>query len=881
MKIKNKKKQPFKDLSLYFKKFLENKSLIILIIILFPGAIFLSPILYKYAYQNTNKLPISKELKARIKDTLPFQLVQSDFKANVPLNTIKGILQRSDPLIIDIKFKDYKKLQNKRNKALKTGILFKDGDDYVSANMKYKNNYYKVKLRLKGDWVDHLAGKKWSFRVKVSDQKTLLGMRKFSLQSPKTRNYINEWIFHQLMKYENVPSLRYKFVPLILNGENYGIYAIEEHFDKILVESNNFKEGPIIRMSEDIYWEEIQRGTSPNEVSATFFKSNPEPFKEKQILNNPILQKQLIKANNLLIGFQKEDLKTSDAFDIDSLAKYFAIVDITNGQHSSVWTNLVFYYNPVLSKLMPIGFDAVPRRDEISQISIEEIRKYKFFEDNEFVARYVEYLEKFSSEDYLKNFELHITDEYKDNMNLLYKSFPALISNFESMYINQNTINKKINPIKPINGYLENFNKNTKELLISIGNNQNLPIQINGIAYKNKLIFIPNKKTIIKGTRRDNFVNYSYHSFILNQNIDPSNLLNNYDNEIQISFNILGSNTKRQAKINKYPRGNIDDLINDYVRKQSNFKSFKFIEYDSSKNLIFVKQGEWNLSETLILPQKHKLIIRSGTTLNLQKGASIISFGSIDLRGSNESPINIFGTQSGNAFIVLNSREESYLQNVHFKNLSSPKDESWSISGAVTFYESPVNFNLCIFEKNNSEDGLNLIRSDFKLTNSTFLDSKSDALDIDFSDGIISSLSMVNSGNDALDISGANVLVTELYIDKAEDKGISIGEASILNGKNILISGAEIAIASKDLSIFEASNIKVKSSKLAYVAFQKKPEFGPGNINITKQEISDTYKDYLLEKGSSIIIDGSSKAVNTLNVEKVLYGNIYGKKSGI
>ena len=881
MKIKSKKTQDIKRLGLYLKKILTKKSFIFSITILFPGTIFLSPIIYRFAYQNASKIPISKEVRAIIKDSIPFQLVQSDFRANLPINTIKGILQKSDPLIIDIKFKEYKKLQEKRNKALKTGILFKDGDDFIKAKINYKNETYKVKLRLKGDWVDHLAGKKWSFRVKVSDQKTLFGMRKFSLQSPKTRNYINEWTFHKLMKYENVPSLRYKFVPLILNGENYGIYAIEEHFDKILVESNKYKEGPIIRMSEDIYWEEMQRGSSPNEVSSTFLKSSPQPFKEKQTLNNPILKNQFIKANNLLTEFQNNNLKTSDVFDIDSLAKYFAIIDITNGQHSSVWTNLVFYYNPILSKLMPIGFDAVPRRDQISQLSIEEVRKYKFFEDKKFVSKYIEYLEKFSSEKYLKTFESHIQESYKDNMNLLYKSFPALTSNLKSMYINQKIINKKIDPVKPINAYIEDYNENSKELIIAAGNNQNLPIQINGIWHKNKLIFSPKKKTIIEGTRKDHFVNYSLHSLILEDKSDISSLINDYDEKFLIGYNIIGSKNERKVPINRYSRGNFEDLINDYVRKPSNFKNLKFIEYDSNNSSIFIKPGEWTLSESLILPPNHRLIIRSGTTLKLNKGASIITFGSIDLRGTKDRPINILGDQSGNSFIVLNSKTESSLENFHFKYLSSPKEQNWAISGAVTFYESPVEFNYCIFEKNNSEDGLNLVRSNFKLRNSTFLDSKSDALDIDFSDGIIGNLSMVNSGNDALDISGASIVLNELYIDRAEDKGISIGEESFLKAENIIISGAEIAVASKDLSLFQASNININSSKVGYVAFQKKPEFGPGRIIIKKSEIKNTNEDYLLEKGSSINFDGFEKKVNTLNVEKVLYGNIYGKKSGI
>ena len=61
-------------------------------------------------------------------------------------------------------------------------------------------------------------------------------------------------MFLKLLKEEGLPSLRYQFRPLILNGEYMGIYAIEEHFDKILLESNSFKEAQILKLSESLMW---------------------------------------------------------------------------------------------------------------------------------------------------------------------------------------------------------------------------------------------------------------------------------------------------------------------------------------------------------------------------------------------------------------------------------------------------------------------------------------------------------------------------------------------------------------------------------------------------------------------------------------------------
>ena len=54
---------------------------------------------------------------------------------------------------------------------------------------------------------------------------------------------MNEWFLHQFVAYSGLLALRYDFVQLYLNGDNLGIYALEEHFEKELIENNNRREG--------------------------------------------------------------------------------------------------------------------------------------------------------------------------------------------------------------------------------------------------------------------------------------------------------------------------------------------------------------------------------------------------------------------------------------------------------------------------------------------------------------------------------------------------------------------------------------------------------------------------------------------------------------
>jgi len=80
----------------------------------------------------------------------------------------------------------------------------------------------------------------------------VFGMRRFSLQKPAMRNYLNEWCFLEHLRSEDVPAPRYTFINFAFNGEDWGVYAVEESFSKELLESQHRLEGPIVKLDEKI-----------------------------------------------------------------------------------------------------------------------------------------------------------------------------------------------------------------------------------------------------------------------------------------------------------------------------------------------------------------------------------------------------------------------------------------------------------------------------------------------------------------------------------------------------------------------------------------------------------------------------------------------------
>ncbi len=103
--------------------------------------------------------------------------------------------------------------------------------------------------------MDHLEGNKWSFRIKLKGNNSYYGLKKFSIQDPSTRSFMMEWFAHQLFEKEDILTTRYQFKVVYINGVNKGVYALEEHFNKRLLEYRNQREGPIVKFDESGIWQ--------------------------------------------------------------------------------------------------------------------------------------------------------------------------------------------------------------------------------------------------------------------------------------------------------------------------------------------------------------------------------------------------------------------------------------------------------------------------------------------------------------------------------------------------------------------------------------------------------------------------------------------------
>lgn len=452
-----------------------------------------------------------------------------------------------DAIQLTFNEKAFQKLEKKRFKALAKGILETNDADYVPAVVTFKGVNYKSEVRLKGDWTDHLKGEKWSFRVKLKGDKTILGMRKFSIHHPQTRGfyYTAEWLYLKAIKREHLMGLRYAYLEGAIhvkmkNDSTYltrevGLYALEEAFDKRTIESNNAKESVILKFSENNFWNEVGKsievGSSLGYKWSDFMnyglvsktKYEIMPFSEVKIVRDTTMFKYFKLGRNLLEDVYLGKRPIDEAFDVKKLAMQNAILNLFGAAHGTYLINLRFYYNPITSKLEPIAFDGN---------SGLKLKKYEHFlflnkvKDSVYLKELAYALDKVRRPEYLED----LLEEYKEEMAVfekpLKKEFHSRGLSKINLAYNQEFLKNELIILK--NRYnLEDINIELES--VRDIETPKVPLWINNRIILNKTVKNRNKKAVYSMTRKN--TSSSSYSVINNINV-------NYGRQYKVSINL-------------------------------------------------------------------------------------------------------------------------------------------------------------------------------------------------------------------------------------------------------------------------------------------------------------------------------------------------------
>ena len=807
---------------------------------------------------------------------------------NIIEHYFKGLLSQPEELSVHLKHIDYQRIAYGVENARERKLITNDDKDEVNGYLEYNGQKYEISIRLKGMILDHVRSDKWSFRIKLKDNKTIFGMEKFSLHSPETRSHIHEWVFQKALQYEDLISLRYKFVKINLNGKYLGIYALEEHFNKRLIENNNKREGIIVK--PDMLRNRDGEQVNINATHVNISDYSLFVYQKGKVLSDTTLNNSYHHLSKRLQLFRKHKIPSRSIIDYESTSKYFALSTIFGAQHGHVPLNFVFYYNPVTDLIEPIGYDGnvaryleryggmitSPNNAYHNDIFVESGVTENLFNSKEFYTMYVHQLKRMTDDDYLINYFKKIDEELNKNLGFLYKEYPYFDFFKRDFYsANVNYIKKQLYNEKLVNAIFFNHD-GLDRISLKIDNLKDISINVLGLELGRDMVYKTNNETIIKPTMLDEPPLVRFYAPLYSE---PSVL---FENELKLVYQVLGLDSIFKVDVDQVPFDYFKEhnLSENNYYKGSTINQYSFLDLDSLTNTIVVHSGKYKITGDLVIPKDYIFTLEPGVELDLLENGKIISYSTIQFLGTQKQPIIIHSSDStGQGITLINAKGESIFKYVFFDNLCNLSMRGWEMTGAVNFYESDVRIFNCVFSNNFSEDALNIIRSEYEINNTSFSKIKSDAFDSDFSNGIISNSTFNYIGNDAVDISGSTLNINNIFIDGAGDKGISVGEKSLLDGSTLTIKNSAIGVTSKDLSEINLSKVNMSDLQVGFTAFQKKPEYGPGSIIITDLTINNMEIPFLIEEGSSMIYE--NKHIENVNgkVEDILYGNVFGKSS--
>jgi len=746
-------------------------------------------------------------------------------------------LDKLDELHIYFDKQGMRKVNQKREEALKKGILQSSDDDWVKAKLTENDSLSNdVNVRLKGDWTDHLKGDYWSYRIKMPKDKSWNRMQVFSLQDPETRSYLDEWIYHKALEKVDVITPRYGFVKFSQNNQDPVLYAYEEHFDKQIAEFKNRREGVIVKFSEDYLWNQRLRNKDIHNKDIhqnVIHNADILPFKAGKTLKDPKLTEQFERAQDLMDAYRNRSAPANEVFDMDLMAKYYAITDIFDANHSAIWHNLRFYYNPVTRKLEPIGFDGYTESGHYriyvklffaefmsSEYEDEWSAFYKYiFRDEEFIRYHTPAMMKYSSDDFINELLEENDDEIFKLETLIRRSTKPDYEFDENAILKRaRIINRNITPFNENSVKVFREKDSDGKIKTFASNYHSLPIEVIG-GQKSKKWF-PIKvgaSTIVRSNGRKMPPSYT--------RIEVSPTDNYVFFKLPETDEIFYSTIKDWRRPGQLRISNSQNSLLTIPLPQD--------AYYLQDSMVIIRSGNHQINKPMIIPKGYSLILKGDTNIDIIDKAYILSYGPLFAQGSIESPIFIQSSdKSAQGITIIKASKKSILNFTSITNLNTLEENEWQLTGAVTFYESDVEMTQVTIANNHCEDALNIIRSTFSIKELNINNTFADGFDCDFCKGKLFKSYLHHTGNDGLDFSGSYIEVENTRLETIGDKGISAGEEATLIVTDVTIDGARIGVASKDLSTVKIVRMSLKNCQEGFAAYRKKPEFGGGVINV-------------------------------------------------
>lgn len=729
--------------------------------------------------------------KAYFDDLLVEKVVEQE---NQPLSDKIPVLQ------IDIANSDWNSILHQRTRALEKGILLEENEQPVSMTLTFNQRSSEGEIRLKGDWIDHLLGEEWSFRIRCNDSVGVNGHTEFSIMRLQARDYLREWMFKKALRQEGILTPDYQFVRVVLRGKDMGLMVLEGVPNSFMLEHQERRDGPVLKWDESGFWEAKTRSFSS--PSAPVFKGKwnvPKLEQRKKWMEQA--------EGGVALHSLQEWEQNAAPRNIEIWAKYYALVDLFQAYHGLVWHNQRFYFNPVTHALEPIAIDGFTSEGiyQIDERPImawglqsqspwekDALQPFGLFRNPAFSKAYFQYLNKYSQPEFLHRL-------WKANGAEMQKLTAAIQTKRKHYQLPRAATMRRAREIQsylqPLPGQVISYQAKGQ---VIVENRWGLPLEIFQEQQPQRVWMLP-----------------AFDSSVAPPRITlPAGVKN-------LRYRTLGgSNVQKVGKRLPLPQPSTVKKVTLTLPKGFLLKG----------NRITAASGEWN--SNCVVPAGYVLEIPRGTIISMKPHQVLWVEGNLEEVGSGNQEIQVLG---GAVYV----HPQNHSLNWHRWRFRGQRQFSWGNvhgMGGVNVVDANLTWSGVIFEDIKAEDALNLVHCSGKMENVVVQNVSGDGIDFDFCQMNLTRSQFRNTGNDGIDFSGGNANVSYCTFFQNGDKSISCGEGNRFQGKNLRFENQRLGIGVKDLSVANVEQVHCQKVELAAKVFRKKPDWGGGQLVLKKIE---------------------------------------------
>jgi hypothetical protein len=222
----------------------------------------------------------------------------------------------------------------------------------------------RAKIRLNGDWRDHLAGEHSSSVQLELESSNIDGVTQFKLLRPYTRNGDNEILINWLNRKLGFLAPRTRYINVNWNGVKT-TYIMQEVIRKEFIENSGYRESLLIEGDEAGIWNEVGRGELWR--NRLYRVNNLNKFVKTDGLRNDA-QLALSMVNSFAINGCRK-VNGTETFH-ENLVAFDLLQAVTLSNHSLATHNRKYYFDFFSRNMYAIAYDSNANFD--TEISIEE-----------------------------------------------------------------------------------------------------------------------------------------------------------------------------------------------------------------------------------------------------------------------------------------------------------------------------------------------------------------------------------------------------------------------------------------------------------------------------------------------------------------------------